>query len=427
MGFSGGILTYPFTKIAANGNGDLQQALGTGSLSQAAMMTGQAGTINKWSKYKPFRHSTIYTDRYNGPGQQVTTQREAAIRAANFGLVAPTMYNNIESTRNTEWTYEIPRANSTDVLQALDFEHYYKNAVPPAASPGDVTFYRPLQDSFEFTSAMSQILIEENIKWVDLGQIKDWYLCLYIKNSNGQIYYIKTANNTILNGGLLPLTRQEANTIYSAIGTGPHFYYLCASQGQNNTFVNPYVSTNYLALPALNTAAMEGTIRITDQVVANITITRVSNASPSDTNLVRSFIDASPYIGPYLPGSDSYFLLQASKAHSVHFAFDITGVSGRDATFSKNNFSISLNSTFWGTTSSFIPEKILDASGNEYSSITIPAGQTARYFFVLPYGAMNYNGNTRQDFPTAGQQKSVTVTVSYNTYSLGNDTIRLGN
>lgn len=52
MGFQNNILTAPFTKIAANGNGDLQKAIGSSSLSQYDLMVTNENKFNKWARYK---------------------------------------------------------------------------------------------------------------------------------------------------------------------------------------------------------------------------------------------------------------------------------------------------------------------------------------------------------------------------------------
>jgi hypothetical protein len=415
--------------IAPIGMGDISSALSNPSLDLFTL--AQSSTINKWSKYKFFRHTGLFSDRYQGSDIVTpTSDREIAIRGANFGLLAPSMTSVIEDTLNTDWVYQKPVVGQHKV-DMLDMEFYFPGAVPPAHSPGNVIFYPALQSSFDFTASMPVIITPENIKWGDLGTIQDWYLCLYIKAYRNGVpaTWVKTATDTFRNGGgSLELTRLNAQTIYNYGGVGPHYYYLCASKAQNNTFDDPLLQTQYLALPAGSTAEMEGNISISSNVLANMSIALVSVAKPNASALVRSFIDASNYTGPYQEGDENAWLqLIAANNNSVHFAFDMRGLSERTVTLQKSAMKIRLQYTLWGTTSSFVPEKILDASGNEYSSITIGPGQTARYYFVLPLGAMNYNGNTRQDGPTTGQHRDVFVSLLYNDYIAGTADIRMKN
>ena len=243
--------------IAPIGMGDISSALHNPSLDLFTL--AQSPTINKWSKYKFFRHTGLFSDRYQGSDIVTpTSDREIAIRGANFGLLAPSMTSSVENTLNTEWVYQKPVAGQHRV-DMLDMEFYFPDAVPPAHSPGNVIFYPALQSSFNFTSSMPVIITPENIKWGDLGTIQDWYLCLYIKAySNGVPHtWVKTATDTFRNGGgSLELTRLNAQTIYNYGGVGPHYYYLCASREQNNTFDDPFLQTKYLALPAGSTAEM---------------------------------------------------------------------------------------------------------------------------------------------------------------------------
>lgn len=145
MGFSNNLLTYPFTKIAANGQGDLQQALGTGSMSQAAMMTGQAGYINPMAKYKGFRNTTaVFSD---------ANARNNARAAARYGMAEPQYFYPISYTIPPSWIYNKPDG-SMYPLRAMDFVKdtisttagYDKEAVPPLAIeiPGGL----PLQATF---------------------------------------------------------------------------------------------------------------------------------------------------------------------------------------------------------------------------------------------------------------------------------------
>ena len=153
MGFSNNILTHPFTKIAANGAGDLQRALGTSSMSQVAMMTGQAGTIKPMAKFKPFRNATaIFAS---------DAARETARRNARYGMNRN--YPTLTWTWNSSlgkyvvgaaaYEYQRPDGNNYP-LRAMDFidcEHkttrgYCSNAKAPIevilSNVGDTDVYK---------------------------------------------------------------------------------------------------------------------------------------------------------------------------------------------------------------------------------------------------------------------------------------------
>lgn len=59
MGWNNHILTTPFVKTRLGGGADLQLAVGTSSVSHLAICRGEAGTINKWAKYKPSNHPAV--------------------------------------------------------------------------------------------------------------------------------------------------------------------------------------------------------------------------------------------------------------------------------------------------------------------------------------------------------------------------------
>lgn len=112
-----GLLTAPFTKIAANGGGDLQQALSSSQMSQISLF---AVNYNKWAKFKAFRNQAIYSDRYNA----ANSARLAGLKAANFGLgIVECGRVNYPSKYSDTWALNKPTVPSYP-LRALDFDGY---------------------------------------------------------------------------------------------------------------------------------------------------------------------------------------------------------------------------------------------------------------------------------------------------------------
>ena len=132
-----GTLTKPFTKIAANGQGDLQLALGrTGCFDHIQLLLdidGNGVAVNKLnikSKYKPFRSSTV---AFSGSGDG--SDRELALQMVNLGYSTPS-YQNLEQLfaaavaagqGNTLWSWNKPVLN-THPLRALDMDGYAADA-----------------------------------------------------------------------------------------------------------------------------------------------------------------------------------------------------------------------------------------------------------------------------------------------------------
>lgn len=122
MAYNLGILTYPFTKIAADGNGDLQQALGTTLTSQVGIF---ALPRNKWAKYQPFADSRVFSDRFS----DTSSTRLAALKSANWGFgtdgiptysTKTTLLSAMSTlAAGSAWT-----RTALSTLRALDFDGY---------------------------------------------------------------------------------------------------------------------------------------------------------------------------------------------------------------------------------------------------------------------------------------------------------------
>lgn len=126
-----GLLTAPFTKIAANGQGDLQRALArTTCYSEIQLVKdvdangNDMGIINIFAKYKPFPYNGIWANDSAGKAARL-----AANQSTNYALTIPTFtgWNAlITGTPNyaTKWTYNKPAGTSLQPLRALDFDGY---------------------------------------------------------------------------------------------------------------------------------------------------------------------------------------------------------------------------------------------------------------------------------------------------------------
>lgn len=192
------VLTYPFTKIAANGQGDLQKALRTGSLSQAAMLTGQAGYINPLALWKPFQSTTaLYAS---------AVERRADIRRAYGGFkqangLLPTYSVNggsVGEIPSAPWAYQRPDG-STYPLRAMDFAPGDYGGLP-VGYKSDAVSPIGIQWPTNWRSTNNQIIVTFNgavpgwgqafclsiddILPNDLGY-GDYCFCLALSGSNG--------------------------------------------------------------------------------------------------------------------------------------------------------------------------------------------------------------------------------------------------
>lgn len=192
------VLTYPFTKIAANGQGDMQKALGTSSMSQAAMLTGQAGYINPLALWKPFQSTTaIYAS---------AAERRADIRRAYGGFkqangLLPTYSVNggsVGEIPSAPWAYQRPDG-STYPLRAMDLAPGNYGGLP-VGYKSDAVAPIGIQWPTNWRSTNNQIIVTFNgavpgwgqafclsiddILPNDLGY-GDYCFCLALSGSNG--------------------------------------------------------------------------------------------------------------------------------------------------------------------------------------------------------------------------------------------------
>ena len=180
MGLSNGILLYPFTKIAANGNGDLQQALGISSLNHAALFS--APNLNIWAKYKPFQDAGLPFVTPDAAGWAVRNARAAAKDYGFFNDTIATLPNtyNFDASQAgcfqnfylnsladqsgkplNGWQYYKP----TTYKRALDFHGYRINAGHPVAiaPPASIGSFSRQYPNITFNFALTA-LIHDNVE-----------------------------------------------------------------------------------------------------------------------------------------------------------------------------------------------------------------------------------------------------------------------
>lgn len=117
-----GRLTRPFTKIAKNGQGDFQRALGSTKKRQSELF---ALDYNLWAKFKAFRNSAPYTRGvyYDSPN----SARLAGLKAANYGLnIVSCGRVDFASKYTNLWTLNKPTIHNWP-LRPEDFDGYQKN------------------------------------------------------------------------------------------------------------------------------------------------------------------------------------------------------------------------------------------------------------------------------------------------------------
>ena len=152
-----------------------------------------AGSINKWSKYKPVIYPAIATAGITNWWKAVD---------GNCGL-SITEYSDIDNLvtaiiNGVTWTYNKPTGGSSSPYRLGDFRGYEHNAVTPF-----MYFYVPPiaynnSDGSTVGAAMQISSGEINsLAITDINRIKDWYFgCYMVKSSGSALYprYITTEN-----------------------------------------------------------------------------------------------------------------------------------------------------------------------------------------------------------------------------------------
>lgn len=126
MSYSSNIITSPVDM------GDIRTAVAYSSYNLGTLIKN--GSINLWSKFKPFRSSA--------PGFADETARLAAMKAADCGLSFGTRYTSIGAALTAakslgsnahNWTYNRPRGLATynEYFRMLDFNKYCTTQVAP--------------------------------------------------------------------------------------------------------------------------------------------------------------------------------------------------------------------------------------------------------------------------------------------------------
>lgn len=248
MGFSNGILTAPFTKIAANGQGDLQNALGRNTIYSEVQLLADVdangndvGKQNKWARYKnvpmnvvmaaPFTTTihnaktsshSVTIEGFNGTRtleNAVGTQIVQSLANDNpqiyfwdmYGIRVPVLRGTNANAADTviaaiDYLSTHPALNwprykyadwpaSCKILRALDMDGYatedivsnpFEHTITDGYSDeGPTIFYQ-----FDNRDYVSHQLNLTNILDVLANGITNWKLCVILKPATGTNYTV---------------------------------------------------------------------------------------------------------------------------------------------------------------------------------------------------------------------------------------------
>lgn len=358
------VLHYPFTKIAANGNGDLQKALNSSRTTQTGLF--QYGTVNKWAKYKAI------TSSESGFPNQIDSNHlwksAAAIialgetpwwRGANGNCGLNTGAATIIGTPSTNglikalitdgvtgilaWNYVRP----TGALRAFDFIEYKADAAPPIAGlPNEYTINQRnlVVTPTITTSGLSLSFDDVTVHGVKLS---DCYLGILIYYSS-DIYLYKTSGK--ISDGDLSVTFTNVSSLGGRNVTIAPFYSSKPILTQN---VDPgqgvYMSCDIapktvLIEPEPYTAVISG--RWTDNTYRSVSY-NIQLRNDSGTALTNKSIVASVYRSDQSQALASLIIRNVSVPNNdyTNLTGTITNIS--DTHSASATYTLRVTSDYW--------------------------------------------------------------------------------
>ena len=245
---------------------DIAEFFGMSRASKLNSICAYSG-INKWARYKPVAFETLkgLTKATGHP----TPLSVAELLDVNFGLTLPSASSTPAAAAAKTFGYTRPTANDwcriSDFLNAanINSEGYNHSALAPARRGGfssAMTF--PV---FSYSEITRELIVAVSgsttgLALEDLTLISGCYLAFCW--TDGGTTYIKTASNTITNGGI-SITLEDTDFPNVATGgSATYTYYLCLCTTANTLKTTASGKTFY-PLPFDSSSYATGTITVT--------------------------------------------------------------------------------------------------------------------------------------------------------------------
>lgn len=160
--------------------------------------------INKWSRWKPVRHSSI------------TPITQAQLASVNFGLTPPNPSTDYTAVMDVKWGYSRPTGGLSSPYRLGDFRNYNKTA-------GAIAYVQEKLHIDKSTTTSREITLLVNTGGTDfliglndfIGDIGDYYYGAVIEERTNR--YIITSDKTLANYGLsftLDFTQAPFNLLW---------------------------------------------------------------------------------------------------------------------------------------------------------------------------------------------------------------------
>ncbi|MBO7510240.1 MAG: hypothetical protein J6T35_03570 [Bacteroidales bacterium] len=347
-------MTAPFTKIGANGQGDLQQALGRTTCYSHIQLVGDVnqnsvavGAVNKWAKYKPVKNtgityeSQLDTDKTwkstadwwkasNGRcGLSFTTSESLYTGSSPFA--SGSFLRKLKDWDSSMvWAYDRP-VSGTNPLRAYDFIQYYAAAQPPVIGVADnlrVFSNGEMTVQLYTTRGAHDLALQLDDLNINNSAVSGWYLGVLVYVSDSQFAFA-FSTDTLGNGADSVLFTSMTGYSGRNATVVPFLSSVRANQGVNpgaGTFLSCDVAPqtfNISAQATTLTASIDEAIW-TSQLHARVSyIVKINNNTGSTrtvNNLVIALSDGLQNIGTRSIGTVS--VPQGSLTYEGTFIVD---------------------------------------------------------------------------------------------------------
>ena len=367
------ILTYPFVKIAANGQGDLQLALRRSALSHHMLIRdvdangNYIGAINIWAKYKPFSDPSLLAVTPTAAGW---TERNTHAAAKMYGFLDPN-------------TASLPSSNIFDPSNANAFQKFYENTVlDPSGEPlNGWRYFRPLSTyarALDFHGYRANAGHPVAIKPTDAGSVSRQYSSTFFMFSIAQLVHDSVAIFTGDDGQLslydfADLRGKRFGVLLQSVDDPSKRIFKTSDVTLAQDTASMSVSFYPYNFPAGYTGDFMAYFFFTSTQIPQGTSSEGATAYPIPgceicmVNIVDTMYGAT---------------IKAYKTanNGIRAEYSITNLSNTSHTFSTNE----LRCRFSSVTSWNDPESAEEAAQNkELGSITVGAGETVRGVVVF--------------------------------------------
>lgn len=213
------------------------------------------GNINKWSRHKPIRSSSV------------SELSDSDFVNANFGLNMPSAYPQDfkGAINNATYTYNRPRglASYNERFRFLDFNKYSHSALSPCKKCEDFTFDTTIVgNQFNVFLVLNQMGHDDyNIGLDEFPMFSDKYLAVILEYDDGRGHIVnlwKTSSQTLGNSGFsVTFENLNKDSMHSIQ------YYVCASSKKQEQQITYFEYVDFYGLPYNSPAEASAKLTLT--------------------------------------------------------------------------------------------------------------------------------------------------------------------